>query len=107
MHLPFRPLSCFRTKNQLLFFVHPLITLPFLNCAPVHVFPFPAYPGLQVQRYEPIALLHCAFMLQAGGKEVHSLISEKKNKIKAQKKANKSCEEMVDTLLTKWQFSDD
>ena len=76
----------------------------------MHVFPFPAYPGLQVQRYEPIVLLHCAFMLQAGGEEVHSLISGKKNKkiiIKAQKKANKSCEDMVDTLLTKWQFSDD
>ena len=74
----------------------------------MHVFPFPAYPGLQVQRYEPIVLLHCAFMLQAGGEEVHSLISENnKNKnIKAQKKANMSCEEMVDTLLTKWQFSD-
>ena len=59
-----------------------------------------------MQRYEPIVLLHCAFMLQAGGEEVHSLISEK-NKIKAQKKAIKSCEEMVDTLLTKWHFSDD
>ena len=74
----------------------------------MHVFPFPAYSGLQVQRYEPIVLLHCAFMLQAGGEEVHSLISEKKKlKNKRTKKANKSCEEMVDTLLTKWQFSDD
>ena len=59
-----------------------------------------------MQRYEPILLLHCAFMLQAGGEEVHSLISEKKNN-KSTKKANKNCEEMVDTLLTKWQFSDD
>ena len=69
----------------------------------MHVFPLPVYPGLQAQRYEPIVLLHCAFMLQAGGEEVHSLISEKKNnnKVEAQKKANESCEEMVDPLLTK------
>ena len=68
----------------------------------MHIFPLPVYPGLQAQRYEPIVLLYCAFMLQAGGEEVHSLISEKKkNKIEAQKKANESCEEMVDPLLTK------
>ena len=54
-----------------------------------------------MQRYEPIVLLHCAFTLQAGGEELHSLISEKKNKIEAQKKANESCEGMVDPLLRK------
>ena len=28
---------------------------------PMHVFPLPMYPVLQVQLYEPMLLLHCAF----------------------------------------------
>ena len=46
-----------------------------------------------MQRYEPIVLLHCAFTLQAGGEELHSLISEKKNKIEAQKKQTRAVKE--------------
>ena len=42
---------------------------------PVQDLPLPVYPGLQVQRYEPIVLLHIAFTWQTEGKEVHSLIS--------------------------------
>ena len=34
----------------------------YLIFVPVHVFPLPVYPGLQVQRYEPIVLLQCAFI---------------------------------------------
>ena len=44
---------------------------------PVHVFPLPMYPVLQVQLYEPILLLHCAFMWQKGGETVHSSTSGK------------------------------
>ena len=34
--------------------------MPILLYVPMHLFPLPVYPGLQVQRYEPIVLLHCA-----------------------------------------------
>ena len=34
----------------------------YLIFVPVHVFPLPVYPGLQVQRYEAIVLLQCAFI---------------------------------------------
>ena len=44
---------------------------------PVHVFPLPMYPVLQVQLYEPILLLHCAFTWQKGGETVHSSTSGK------------------------------
>ena len=37
-----------------------LLSLSFLIYVPVHVFPLPEYPGSQVQRYEPIVLVHCA-----------------------------------------------
>ena len=47
----------------------------YLIFVPVHVFPLPVYPGLQVQRYEPIVLLQCAFIWQTEGEEVHSLTS--------------------------------
>ena len=53
----------------------------FLICVPVHVFPLPVYPGSQIQRYEPIVLVHCAFTWQAEGKAVHSLISEAKTNL--------------------------
>ena len=56
----FRPPRCFRLSFIALT-LHSLITLPQLNYVPVHVVPLPVYPRLQVQRYEPIVLLHCAF----------------------------------------------
>ena len=37
-----------------------LLSLLFLMYVPVHVLPLPVYPGSQVQRYEPIVLVHCA-----------------------------------------------
>ena len=49
--------------------------LPWLYYVPVHVFPLPVYPGLQVQWYEPITLLHCAFTWQGEGEVVHSSMS--------------------------------
>ena len=39
-----------------------LLSILFLIRVPVHVFPLPVYPGLQEQRYEPIVLVHSAFM---------------------------------------------
>ena len=36
-------------------------TLFCLSSVPVHVFPLPVKPRLQLQLYEPIVLLHCAF----------------------------------------------
>ena len=36
-------------------------TLFCLSYVPVHVFPLPVKPRLQLQLYEPIVLLHCAF----------------------------------------------
>ena len=57
--------------------------------APVHLFPLPVYPGLQVQRYEPIVLLHCAFTWQAEGEELHSLTSAANTKIKSSMKYEK------------------
>ena len=61
-------------QNMILHFVF-LMELFCLIYVPVQDLPLPVYPGLQVQRYEPIVLLHCAFTWQAEGKEMHSLIS--------------------------------
>ena len=71
-------LFCFVFFFFLFFFY---LSLMFLICVPVHVFPLPVYPRLQVQRYEPIVLVHCAFMWQAEGKAVHSLVSEAKTNV--------------------------
>ena len=52
-------LFCFVLFLFLLLFFY--LSLMFLICVPVHVLPLPVYPGSQVQRYEPIVLVHCAF----------------------------------------------
>ena len=45
---------------------------------PLQDLPLPVYPGLQVQRYEPIVLLHCAFTWKTEGEAVHSFTSAAK-----------------------------
>ena len=45
---------------------------------PVHDVPFPVYPGLHVQLYDPSVLLQKALTSQSYTLVVHSLISEKR-----------------------------
>ena len=45
---------------------------------PVHDVPFPVYPGLHVQLYDPSVLLQKALTSQLWAMAVHSLISEKR-----------------------------
>ena len=59
--------------------------LPSQNCRneddydlPVHVCPSPEYPGLHVQLYDPLVLLHTASALHLCDPLAHSSISEKK-----------------------------
>ena len=58
--------------------LYSLMTFSWLIYVPVHLFPLPVYPGLQVQRYEPMVLVHCASKWHAGGEAVHSSISAAK-----------------------------
>ena len=45
---------------------------------PVHDVPFPVYPGLHVQLYDPSVLLQKELTSQLWAMVVHSLISEKR-----------------------------
>ena len=55
MNFTFQPVRFFR-KRLIDCTIYFLMTLPFLNCVPVHVFPLPVNPGLQVQLYDPMVL---------------------------------------------------
>ena len=44
---------------------------------PLQVRPSPEYPGLQVQLYDPLLLLHTASALQCFNPTAHSSTSEK------------------------------
>ena len=83
--------------------LHSLMTLSCLIYVPMHLFPLPVYPGLQVQRYEPIVLVHCAFTWQTEGEAVHSLMSEAQmnNKAIKKKKQNKKTENKTIYLFIK------
>ena len=48
------------------------------NDLPLQVRPFPEYPGLHVQLYDPLVLLHTALALQLCDPLAHSSMSEKK-----------------------------
>ena len=48
---------------------------------PWHDFPFPKYPLLQVQLWEPLVLMQLAFMSQAWIPSLHSSISGRKGKL--------------------------
>ena len=48
---------------------------------PVHVRPFPEYPGLHVQLYDSLVLLHTVSALQLCVSLAHSSMSERKTSL--------------------------